>query len=113
MKALEIIRREPERVQKLWDNTRYFKKELASLGYKTGVSETPITPVIVGEPEKTQELSRLLYEEESIFVQAFSYPVVPRGADRIRAIVNAHHTREQLDHTLAALERIGRKLQII
>jgi len=113
LKALEIIRREPERVQKLWDNTRYFKKELASLGYKTGVSETPITPVIVGEPEKAQELSKLLYEEESIFVQAFSYPVVPKGADRIRTIVNVHHTREQLDHTLAALERIGRKLQII
>lgn len=113
LKALEIIRREPERVQKLWDNMRYFKKELASLGYQTGISETPITPIIVGEPEKAQELSRLLYEEESIFVQAFSYPVVPKGADRIRTIVNAHHTREQLDHTLAALERIGRKLQII
>ncbi|MEM2943076.1 MAG: aminotransferase class I/II-fold pyridoxal phosphate-dependent enzyme [Candidatus Bathyarchaeia archaeon] len=113
LKALEIIKKEPELVQRLWDNTRYFKRELESLGFNTGISQTPITPIIVGEPERAQRLSRLLYEEEGIFVQAFSYPVVPKGTDRIRAIVNAHHTREQLDHTLAALERIGKGLHIL
>jgi glycine C-acetyltransferase len=113
LKSLEIIRREPERVQKLWDNTRYFKKELESMGFNTGISQTPITPIIVGVPEKTQELSRLLYEDESIYAQAFSYPVVPKGSDRIRTIVNAHHTREQLDYVLTAFEEIGRRLNII
>jgi len=113
LKSLEIIKREPDRVQRLWDNTRYFKKELESMGFNTGVSQTPITPVIVGDPEKAQELSRRLYQDENIFVQAFSYPVVPKGKDRIRTIVNAHHSREQLDYVLAALERIGKSLQII
>ncbi|MBS7625893.1 glycine C-acetyltransferase [Candidatus Bathyarchaeota archaeon] len=113
MKALEIIEREPERVQRLWDNTRYFKKELNSLGFDTGVSETPITPVIVGEAENAQRLSRYLYEEEGIYVQAFSYPVVPKGKARVRTIVNAHHTKEQLDYALGAFERAGRKLGII
>ncbi|MBS7649919.1 MAG: glycine C-acetyltransferase [Candidatus Bathyarchaeia archaeon] len=113
MKALEIIEREPERVQRLWDNTRYFKKELNSLGFDTGVSETPITPVIVGEAENAQRLSRYLYEEEGIYVQAFSYPVVPKGKARVRTIVNAHHTKEQLDYALGAFERAGRKLGIL
>ena len=76
-------------------------------------SQTPITPVIVGTMEKAQELSRRLYEEEKIFVNAVSYPVVPKGTDRIRTIVNAHHTREQLEYALAALERIGKSLKII
>jgi len=113
MEALEIIEREPQRVQRLWDNTRYFKKELNSLGFDTGVSETPITPVIVGEAENAQKLSRYLYEEEGIYVQAFSYPVVPKGKARVRTIVNAHHTKEQLDYALGAFERAGRKLGII
>ncbi|MGQ9544111.1 MAG: glycine C-acetyltransferase [Candidatus Bathyarchaeia archaeon] len=113
MKALEIIEREPERVQRLWENTRYFKKELESLGFDTGVSETPITPVIVGEAENAQKLSRHLYEDEGIYVQAFSYPVVPKGKARVRTIVNAHHTREQLDYALGAFERVGRRLGII
>jgi glycine C-acetyltransferase len=69
--------------------------------------------VIVGDHEKAQELSRRLYQDENIFAQAFSYPVVPKGKDRIRTIVNAHHTREQLDYVLASLERIGKSLQII
>jgi len=113
LKALEIIKREPERVQRLWDNTRHFKKELENLGFNTGISQTPITPVMAGSPEKAQELSRRLYEEESIYVQAFSYPVVPKGKDRIRTIVNAHHTRRQLDYVLSALERIGKDVGII
>jgi glycine C-acetyltransferase len=113
MKALEIIEREPERVQKLWDNTRYFKKGLKDLGFNTGVSQTPITPVIVGPADKARELSKYLYEEENIYVQAFSYPVVPKDTARVRTIVNAHHTREQLDLALGGFERAGKKLDIL
>ena len=113
LKALEIINKEPERVQNLWNNTRYFKKELKSMGFDTGVSETPITPITLENPKKTQELSRHLFEEEGIFVQAFSFPVVPKGTDRIRCIVNAHHTQEQLDYALEAFERVGKKISAI
>jgi glycine C-acetyltransferase len=113
LKAFEIIKREPERVQRLWENTRYFKKELEDLGFNTGISQTPITPVIVGTSEKALQLSRLLYEEEKIFVNAVSYPVVPKGTDRIRTIVNAHHKREELDYAVGAFERIGKKLDLI
>ncbi len=113
MKALEIIEREPERVQKLWDNTRFFKNGLKNMGFNTGVSQTPITPVFIGSPEKARELSGRLYEDEDIYVQAFGFPVVPKGTDRIRTIVNAHHTREQLEHALSAFERIGKSLGII
>jgi len=113
MKALEIIEREPQRVQRLWENTRYFKKGLVSLGFNTGVSETPITPVIVGDADKARELSKYLYEEEKIYVQAFAYPVVPKDKARVRIILNAHHTREQLDYALGAFERAGRKLGIL
>lgn len=113
LKALEIVQREPERVQKLWDNTKYFKKELKSIGYNIGISETPITPILLDTPEKSKELSSLLYEEENIFVQAFSYPVVPKGTDRIRTIVNAHHTKEQLERALEAFEKIGKRIGAI
>jgi len=113
MKALEIIKREPDRVQRLWDNTRYFKKGLQDLGFNTGVSQTPITPVIVGPAETARELSKHLYEQENIYVQAFSYPVVPKDTARVRTIVNAHHTREQLDFALGAFERVGKKLNIL
>jgi glycine C-acetyltransferase len=113
LKALEIIHREPERIERLWDNTRYFKKELENLGFDIGISQTPITPIIIGSPEKAQTLSRLLYEKEGIFVQAFSFPVVPKGADRIRTIVNANHTREELDYVLGSLENLGKDLEII
>jgi glycine C-acetyltransferase len=113
LKSLEIIRREPERIKRLWDNTRYFKKELENLGFDIGISQTPITPIIIGSAEKAQTLSRLLYEKEGIFVQAFSFPVVPKGADRIRTIVNANHTREELDYVLGSLENLGKDLEII
>ena len=90
-----------------------FKKGLKNLGFDIGISQTPITPIIIGSSEKAQTLSRLLYEKEGIFVQAFSYPVVLKGADRIRTIVNANHTREELDYVLGSLENLGKDLEII
>ncbi len=113
LKALEIIKNEPQRHQRLVDNTEYFKKELNNMGFNTGVSESPITPVIVGDPEKAKSLSNRLYEEENLYVQAFGYPIVPKGTDRVRTIVNAHHTKEQLDYALRAFEKIGKSLDII
>ena len=77
------------------------------------IFSSPITPVIVGPTDKARELSKYLYEEENIFIQAFSYPVVPKETARVRTIVNAHHTREQLDVALAAFERAGKKLKIL
>ncbi len=112
-KALEIIEKEPERIERLWDNTRYFKKELQDLGFNTGISETPITPVITGSAEKARELSRYLYEKENICVQAYAYPVVPKDKARVRTIVNAHHTREELGFALSSFERAARRLDLV
>jgi len=112
IKALEIVMSEPERVRRLWDNTRYFKKELESLGFNTGRSQTPIIPVIVGDTKKVKELARMLFDE-GIFVLPIVYPMVPRGTERIRNQVNADHTREDLDKALNAYERAGKKLGII
>jgi len=113
LKAFEIIKREPQRVQRLWDNTRYFKKGLESLGFNTGKSQTPITPVIVGDPETAMKLSDTLLQEEGIFVFPVRYPTVPKGTDRLRSILNAHHTRDQLSFALGAFERVGKKMKLI
>jgi len=112
IKALEIVMSEPERVRRLWDNRNYFKKELESLGFNTGKSQTPIIPVIVGDTKKVKELARMLFDE-GIFVLPIVYPMVPRGTERIRNQVNADHTREDLDRALNAYERAGKKLGII
>ena len=112
IKALEIVMSEPERVRRLWDNRNYFKKELDSMGFNTGKSQTPIIPVIVGDTKKVKELARILFNE-GIFVLPIVYPMVPRGTERIRNQVNADHTREDLDKALDAYERAGKKLGII
>ncbi|OYT50952.1 MAG: 8-amino-7-oxononanoate synthase [Desulfurococcales archaeon ex4484_217_2] len=112
IKALEIVMSEPERVRRLWDNRNYFKKELDSMGFNTGRSQTPIIPVIVGDTKKVKELARMLFDE-GIFVLPIVYPMVPRGTERIRNQVNADHTREDLDKALNAYEKAGKKLGII
>ena len=112
IKALEIVMSEPERVRRLWDNRNYFKKELDSMGFNTGRSQTPIIPVIVGDTKKVKELARMLFDE-GIFVLPIVYPMVPRGTERIRNQVNADHTREDLDKALSAYEKAGKKLGII
>ena len=112
IKALEIVMNEPERVRRLWDNRNYFKKELDSLGFDTGRSQTPIIPVIVGDTKKVKKLASMLFDE-GIFVLPIVYPMVARGTERIRNQVNADHTREDLDKALDAYERAGKKLGII
>ena len=110
--ALDVMEREPERIERLWSNTRFFKEGLHALGFDTGASETPITPVIAGEERKAQELSAGLWEE-GVFTPAVVYPTVPRGKARVRTIVTADHTEDDLARALEAFERVGRKLGLI
>ena len=110
--AFDVLEREPDRIQRLWDNTRYFKEGLRRLGYDTGASETPITPVIVGQEEKAMRLSDRLFEL-GVFAQGIVYPTVPRGKARVRTIVTAEHTRADLDRALEAFERAGRELGLL
>ncbi|MFC5848514.1 BioF/Kbl family PLP-dependent acyltransferase [Deinococcus petrolearius] len=107
--ALELVQSDPSFMERLWDNTRFFKAELARLGFDTLGSETPITPVVFGEAEAAFEASRRLFAE-GIFAVGLGFPTVPRGKARIRNIVTAEHTRDDLEQALAAYERVGRAL---
>jgi glycine C-acetyltransferase len=110
--ALDVIRDEPWRIETLWSNTNLFKAGLHDLGFDTGASETPITPVIAGDEVKAAELSRLLFEE-GVFTPAIVFPTVGKGQARVRTIVTADHTEEDLKEALEAFERVGRKLGLI
>jgi glycine C-acetyltransferase len=110
--ALDVLLEEPELINRLWDNTRFFKQGLESLGFNTGKSETPITPVIVGEGAKAMALSDALFEE-GVYAQGIAYPTVPKGEARVRTIVTAQHTKEDLEQALHAFEKAGKKLGII
>jgi len=110
--ALEVIQNEPQWLKRLWDNTNYFKKELNRLGFNTGNSETPITPVILGESDMTNKFSDKL-SREGILGTPIVFPMVARDKARIRTIVNAGLTREDLDFALNTFERIGKALKAI
>jgi glycine C-acetyltransferase len=110
--AIDVLETEPEHVKKLWDNTNYFKKELKSLGFDTGGSESPITPVMVGDSGKAKELSNKLFEE-GIFALPIVFPMVAKDKARIRTMMNTGHTKKDLDYTLEKFEKLGKKLNII
>lgn len=115
--AFEVLEQEPERIEKLWENTRYFKKELGNLGFNIGgvntpASETPITPIIVGEGRLAMEFSRELFKE-GVMGTGIAFPTVPEGKARIRTIMTATHTREHLDKALEVLKRVGKRMGII
>ncbi len=110
--AIDILEQEPERIDRLWENTRFFKAGLARLGFDTGASETPITPVIVRESEKAGRMSDRLFEL-GVFAPAVVYPTVAIDKARIRTIVTSEHTRDQLERCLAAFETVGRELRLI
>ena len=112
MAAFDVLEEEPERIQKLWDNTRYFKQGLRAAGFNTGVSETPITPVIVGEARTAHALSAALFEN-GVLATGIGFPTVPEGRARVRTIVTATHTREDLDRALEVFARVGRNLGIL
>jgi glycine C-acetyltransferase len=110
--ALQLVQKQPSLVKKLWDNTRYFKKRLKDVGFDTGNSETPITPVIVGEAGKARKLADNLFKL-GIFVLPIVFPMVARDKARVRTIVTSAHTRKDLDVALAAFEKVGKQLAII
>ncbi len=107
--AVDVLESEPELIERLWENTRYFKAKLHELGFDTGRSETPITPVMCGEAPVAMQLSDMLMER-GIFAQGIGFPTVPRGQARVRTIVTATHSREQLDRALDAFADAGRQL---
>ncbi|MDV3277732.1 MAG: aminotransferase class I/II-fold pyridoxal phosphate-dependent enzyme [Nitrososphaerales archaeon] len=110
--AVDVLEHEPQHVQRLWENTRHFKKAMRDLGFDIGKSETPITPVMVGESGKAKKLSSRLFEE-GVFALPIVYPMVAQGKARIRTIMNAALSRSDLDFAIAAFEKVGRELQII
>jgi len=112
IEAINILSESTELTDKMWDNANYFKKELNALGFNTGKSETPITPVIAGDDRKAVQLSKRLFEE-GVFAQSIVFPTVARGAARVRTIVTAAHTKADLDEAVAAFAKVGRELELI
>lgn len=110
--AIDVLLEEPELVERLWENTRMFKKGLHDLGFQTGKSETPITPVMVGDDALAMKFSDELLEE-GVYAQGIVYPTVAKGEARVRTIVTAGHSKEDLERALEAFARAGRKLGII
>jgi glycine C-acetyltransferase len=110
--AIDVLLEEPQIIERLWENTRFFKAGLESLGFDTGISESPITPVIVGAGALTMKLSDRLFEE-GVFAQGIAFPTVARDKARVRTIVTATHTREDLQFALDVFARVGRELGII
>jgi glycine C-acetyltransferase len=110
--AFEILENEPERIEKLWDNTRYFKAALKNAGFNTGESETPITPIMVGEAKMAHAFSAALFEN-GLFATGIGFPTVPEGKARVRTIVTATHTREMLDRASEILTRVAKKMGVL
>ncbi|MEJ2120226.1 MAG: aminotransferase class I/II-fold pyridoxal phosphate-dependent enzyme [Alphaproteobacteria bacterium] len=112
LKALDIVEAEPERIARLWARADYFREGLKSLGYDTGVSETPLIPVIIGDAAKTKALRNALMEA-GVFAVAVTYPIVAEDASRLRTIVSSEHTEADLDEVLDAFARCGKSVGAI
>jgi len=112
MAAFDVLEQEPERIEALWANARYFKQGLTSAGFNTGISETPITPVIVGEAALAHQFSRELFNE-GVLATGIGYPTVAKDKARVRTIVASTHTRADLDRALEIFARVGKRLAIL
>jgi glycine C-acetyltransferase len=110
--AIDVLEESTELVDRLWENSRYFKAEMKRLGFDTGISATPITPVMLGEAPLAQQFSRDLFDA-GIFATAIGYPIVQQGRARIRVMISAAHTREDLDKGLESFAMVGKKLGVI
>ncbi|MDR0953238.1 MAG: glycine C-acetyltransferase [Elusimicrobiota bacterium] len=110
--GLDVIYNEPERLKKLWDNTKFFKEELKKAGFDTGHSQTPITPVMVGDTVKAQQFSKMLFDE-GVFALSIGFPTVAKGKERLRTIVTAGHEIKDLEKAVAAFKKCGKALGII
>ncbi len=111
-RAVEILDADDELVSKLWDNARYFKAAMGDLGFDIGHSQTPITPVMIGEAAKAAEFSQELFEYK-VFAQSIGFPTVPQGRARIRVMVSAAHSQKDLDYGIQAFERVGKAMGLI
>jgi glycine C-acetyltransferase len=112
LEAVRMLEESTEYVDKLWENTGYFKSEMKNIGFDTGESVTPITPVMLGEAPLAQEFSRALYQN-GVFGMAIGFPTVPRGKARIRVMISAAHEKSDLDQGLEAFQKTGRELGVI
>ena len=110
--AFDVLEQEPERIEQLWDNARYLKAGLSGLGFDTGISETPITPVMVGDAALAHQLSRELFAE-GVLATGIGFPTVAKGKARVRTIVASTHTKAELDRALEAFAKVGKKLGIV
>lgn len=111
-RSLEILDEDTSLNEKLWENANYFKEKLQAMGFETGISETPITPVIIGDEQKAQDFSKRLYEE-GVYVKSIVFPTVPLGTGRVRNMPTAAHTKEMLDEALAKYEKVGKEFDLI
>jgi glycine C-acetyltransferase len=110
--AVDLLESSTELVDRLWENARYFKSEMQRLGFDTGQSQTPITPVMLGEAHLAKRFSERLFEE-GVFAMAIGYPTVPMGEARIRVMLSASLSKDDLDFGLEAFARVGRELGVI
>jgi len=110
--AIDILEESTELVDKLWANGKLFQSEMQNLGFDTGKSVTPITPVMLGEAEIAQKFSKELFDE-NVFGMSIAFPTVPRGKARIRVMISAAHSSSDLEHGLAAFEKVGKRLGLI
>ncbi len=112
IEAIRMLMESTEYTDKLWDNARYFKEKISKLGYNIGQSETPITPVIIGDEELTGVFSKKLFEN-GLFVSPIIFPTVPKGTARVRCMVTAGHSKEQLDKAVEIFEKVGKEMGIL
>ncbi len=112
MKAVDILQESDELVKKLWNNAEYFKAGMTQLGFDTGKSQTPITPVMLGEAPLAQQFSKRLFEE-GVFAMSIGYPTVPKGKARIRVMISATHTQKDLNYALDKFAKIGKELKVL
>jgi glycine C-acetyltransferase len=115
--AFDILEAEPERIERLWTNTRYFQGELKRAGFNIGgvttpASETPITPLIIGDGRATMEFSKALFDE-GVMGTGIGFPTVPEGKARVRLILTSEHSKAQLDQALETLERVAKRMKIL
>ncbi len=110
--SIKMLMESTEYTDRLWDNAKYFKEKLGALGFNTGHSETPITPVIIGDEAKTMEFSRKLLEN-GVFVSGIVFPTVPKGTGRVRCMVTAGHTKDQLDQAVEAFKKTGEQMGLL
>ena len=110
--SVKLLMNSTEYTDKLWSNAKYFKEGLSKLGFDTGHSETPITPVMIGDEAKTMEFSKALLEN-GVFVSGIVFPTVPKGKGRLRCMISASHTFEDLEKAIKVFEKVGKELKII